>query len=182
MPFARDQPLRVLYVGPLTQRTGLSYAFAACRALGSSATLTLVSPVQEHLPRVLAAELAGCHWISDTSASAVQHAMDSHDVFLFPALYDAGTPVLQHALASGLPIIATPHSAAPDLVIDGVDGFIVPLRSSESIAARLELLRQQPERRHEMAREARRRSLVASWGRFENTVAVTVAAALGRRT
>ena len=66
-------------------------------------------------------------------------------------------------MAQGLVVIATPHTAAPDLIDDGADGFIVPIRSAEAIAEKLELLAQDPARLHEMKQAARRKAQVHSW-------------------
>ena len=41
------------------------------------------------------------------------------------------------AMASGLPVIVTPNVGA-DAVRDGVEGFVVPIRSPEAVACRLE--------------------------------------------
>ena len=67
------------------------------------------------------------------ACDVVQREMDRHDVFLFPAIYDTGNRVLLEALTRGLPVLATANSAAPDLIADGVDGYIVPTRSPVAI-------------------------------------------------
>ena len=49
------------------------------------------------------------------------------DVFVLPSLYDAFPVAIHEAMASGLPVITTEMvGATPDLVIDGINGFIVP--------------------------------------------------------
>jgi glycosyltransferase involved in cell wall biosynthesis len=41
-------------------------------------------------------------------------------------------------MACGLPVIATPHTCAPDLIEDGRHGFIVGIRDAAAIANRIE--------------------------------------------
>jgi glycosyltransferase involved in cell wall biosynthesis len=84
-------------------------------------------------------------------------------------------------MAAGLPIIATPHTAAPDLLDHGVEGFIVPPRSTEEIVAKLDLLRREPDRLAEMSANARRRAQRHSWENYERALAASVATALTRR-
>jgi glycosyltransferase involved in cell wall biosynthesis len=67
-------------------------------------------------------------------------------------------------------VIATPHTAAPDLIEDGVDGFIIPIRSAEAIAEKLELLRHDPTRLGEMKQAARRKAEIHSWEAYRRTL------------
>ncbi|HZP50804.1 glycosyltransferase family 4 protein, partial [Actinocrinis sp.] len=52
------------------------------------------------------------------------------------------------ASATGLPVVAGDSGGAPDAVLDGETGFVVPGRSVESVAARVvQLLQDEPLRR-----------------------------------
>ncbi len=63
------------------------------------------------------------------------------DIFIFAPREPEGHPwVIVEAMAAGLPIIATDRGAIIESVVDGKNGFIVPLNSPSSIAAKLELL------------------------------------------
>jgi glycosyltransferase involved in cell wall biosynthesis len=73
-------------------------------------------------------------------------------------------------MAQGLVVIATPHSAAPDLIDDGVDGFVIPIRSTEAIVEKLELLLQEPARLREMKQAARRKAQTHSWEAYRRTL------------
>jgi glycosyltransferase involved in cell wall biosynthesis len=62
------------------------------------------------------------------------------DIFVLPSLSDTFGLVILEAMAHGVPVIATHNTGAPDILREGVDGFIVPVRSPELIAGRLERL------------------------------------------
>jgi glycosyltransferase involved in cell wall biosynthesis len=62
------------------------------------------------------------------------------DIFVLPSLSDTFGLVILEAMAHGVPVIATHNTGAPDILREGVDGFIVPVRSPEQIAGRLERL------------------------------------------
>jgi glycosyltransferase involved in cell wall biosynthesis len=69
-------------------------------------------------------------------------------------------------MASGLPVITTPNGPG-DIVRDGLDGFIVPIRAPDIIAEKLEYIRKNPDVRAEMGANARMRSLEFTWGAYQ---------------
>jgi glycosyltransferase involved in cell wall biosynthesis len=61
-------------------------------------------------------------------------------VFVLASIADGFGMVVPQAMACGLPVIVTENVGARDLVQDGVNGFVVPIRSPEVIAERLRFL------------------------------------------
>jgi glycosyltransferase involved in cell wall biosynthesis len=60
------------------------------------------------------------------------------DVFAFPTEYREGVPrALMEAGLAGLPIVATEMPGCSDVVQDGVNGYMVPPRNPEMLAARV---------------------------------------------
>jgi len=48
------------------------------------------------------------------------------DVLVLPSYFEGFGAVLLEAMAAGLPIIATDSTAAPDLIANGVEGYVIP--------------------------------------------------------
>lgn len=72
---------------------------------------------------------------------------------------------LLEGMACGAPVIATDVASLPEVVEDGVCGFVVPPNDPAALGAKLRWLREHPERAAEMGREARRRVLDKfTWG------------------
>lgn len=61
------------------------------------------------------------------------------DMFVFPSGYETFGLVLLEALACGVPVVATRVGCAPDVVVDGVNGFLVE-QDPVQIGARLQEL------------------------------------------
>jgi glycosyltransferase involved in cell wall biosynthesis len=79
------------------------------------------------------------------------------DVFVLPS-GNEGTPVTAiEALASGCPVVATRVGGVPDVVDDGVDGFLVAPAAVGELAARLAELARDPELRARMGAAGRER-------------------------
>ena len=69
------------------------------------------------------------------------------DAFLLPSVNE-GTPVSAiEALASGTPVVATRVGGVPDVVTEGIDGFLVEPGDTEAAAERLATLALDPELR-----------------------------------
>jgi len=60
------------------------------------------------------------------------------DVFILPSLGEGISNAILEAMATGLPVVATRVGGNSELVDDGVSGFLVPSRSTGSLAAALQ--------------------------------------------
>jgi glycosyltransferase involved in cell wall biosynthesis len=78
------------------------------------------------------------------------------DVVCLPSYYREGLPKsLVEAMASGRPIVTTDSTGCRECVVDGKNGFMVPIRNSEAVAAALEKLIVNPELRISMGKASR---------------------------
>jgi glycosyltransferase involved in cell wall biosynthesis len=81
------------------------------------------------------------------------------DALLLPSVNE-GTPVsVIEALAAERPAVATRVGGIPDVVRDGVDGYLVDVGDAETLAARLAELAADPAKRDAMGSEGRKRVL-----------------------
>jgi glycosyltransferase involved in cell wall biosynthesis len=70
-------------------------------------------------------------------------------------------------MTTGLPVISTNHTSAPDLITDGVDGFIIPIRESNELVEKLLYLIENPIERLEMGNAAFMKAKLFTWERFK---------------
>jgi alpha-maltose-1-phosphate synthase len=164
--------LRILFAGSLGQRKGLSYLLQAVESIGhDKIELTLLG--RKAAPNCIPLEAATrrYRWIPTLPHHAVLREMQRHDVLVLPSLFEGFGLVILEAMTQGLVVIATPHTAAPDLIEDGIDGFIVPIRSSRAIAEKLETLLRSPDRLCEMKLAARRKAETQRWDVYRRALA-----------
>lgn len=173
----RDGSLKVLFVGALSQRKGLSYLLQAVKRLGPKIDLTLVGHRAAEC-RALDQALQVHRWIPSLSHDAVLEEMSRHDVMVFPSLFEGFGLVILEAMSQGVPVITTPNTAAPDFLSDGVDGFIVPIRDVEAIVEKLELLMLDRDCLAAMSQAAVRKASLCSWEQYRHRVANTVRQAM----
>lgn len=77
-------------------------------------------------------------------------------------------------------MIATTHSAAPDFLRDGDDGFLVPIRDAEAIGEKLELLLSDRSQLSAMSEAAIRKAGLHSWQRYREGLIAIVGQILGK--
>jgi glycosyltransferase involved in cell wall biosynthesis len=136
-------------------------AFAALRGRGVDAVLCLIGdgPDRDALERA-AHELGVMrHCLFLGYQEGVARFYAAFDAFLL-ASENEGTPVTTiESLAAGRPVVSTRVGGVPDVVEDGVDGFLTEPRDVDGLAERLERLARDPELRAEMGRAGRERAL-----------------------
>ncbi|MFN9645262.1 MAG: glycosyltransferase family 4 protein [Cyanobacteriota bacterium] len=173
-PTPTSGPLRVLYVGSLGQRKGLSYLLDAIKALGSQLSLTLIGRPTSPDCAPLNAALQSHPWIPSLPNAAILAQMSRHDVLVLPSLFEGFALVISEALSQGLPVIATPNSGATESVRDGKEGFLVPIRSSQAIAERLQWLVDHREQLAAMREACLDRARELSWTVYEDRLCASV--------
>ncbi|MBI1324712.1 glycosyltransferase [bacterium] len=160
--YATPERCRFLFAGGITQRKGLSDLLTAWRQVrrtGWSLTLAGEAPrraldkIPEGDPSI---EMAGRVAYAD-----MPRLMASHDVFVFPTLFEGSAVVCYEALASGLPVITTPQAGS--VVRHDHDGLIVPAADSEALAAAMLRLGGDTKLRDRFAASARQRALEHTW-------------------
>jgi glycosyltransferase involved in cell wall biosynthesis len=174
--------LRAIFVGALTQRKGLSYALEAVRRLGPRCELTLIGARPTAPCAPLDEALRRHRWFPNLSSPEVLTEMRRHDVLLFPSLCEGFGLVILEALSCGLPVISTNHTGAPDVLGEGIDGFIVPIRSADAIAQKMEALLDSPPRLAAMKDAAAAKARALRWEDYRSTIARIVRAQLAGAT
>jgi glycosyltransferase involved in cell wall biosynthesis len=102
--------------------------------------------------------------------AGVIELMQTCDVLVLPSLVEGRALVQQEALACGLPIIVTENAGAADLVAEGNTGFLVPVRSPESVAEKIRWFASHRDLLPGMRRAARQKAAEYTWEGYANAV------------
>ena len=113
-------------------------------------------------------------------SAQVLERMLASDVFVLSSVTEGISNAVIEAMAAGLPIVTTDAGGMAEVITDGVEGFVVPVRDPEALADRLAVLAADEPRRHEMGRAARAKALAElSLERQASVFEQIYAAALG---
>ena len=166
--------LKLLFVGRINQRKGIKYLLEALRLLGTQEVeLTICGRVLDDL--ALFTPFAGQVRIRPSvSAEELVQAYQAADLFVFPSVAEGFAQVLLESLACGLPILSTTHTAAPDLIEDGEQGFIVAPRRPDLLAAKIAWAASHRPELAQMGAAARQRAETFTWKRYRRQTAEAV--------
>ncbi|CAN5411706.1 N/A [soil metagenome] len=157
--------LRVIFVGGLTQAKGLGYLLAAVANLEREIAFTLIGRrTSSTVPAP--ALLDKYRWIPSLPHDEILREMSHHDVLVLPSLHEGFGMVITEAMAQGLVVITTPHTAGPDLITDEIDGFLVPIRSAAALEEKLALLQRDRERLRAMQEAAWKKAQGYTWENY----------------
>ena len=83
-----------------------------------------------------------------------EQCLKEADIFVFPTFYDKECfpLVLLESMQYGLPIATTSEGAIPEIVEEGVNGFIVPKKDAQALADKIEYLIKNPEIAQQMGK------------------------------
>ena len=165
--------LKVLFAGSLIQRKGISYLLDAVEMLGDKVELTLIGS-RAYKNRQLDEACAKHRWIQSLPHSQMLNLMQESDVLVLPSLSDAFGLVVTEALACGLPVIVTPNTGASEVIHDGREGYVVPIRRADLIASRLETLHADRALLAEMSHHAQQTAAQNSWENYRANWAQTI--------
>ncbi len=166
--------LQMLFVGRINQRKGVKYLLEALRLLRSDQVhLTICGRVIDGLDlfRPFSSQV---DVRPSVSAADLVSAYQAADLFVFPSVAEGFGQVLLESLASGLPILSTTHTAAPDLITDGVEGFIIDPRRPDLLAERIDWAATHRSELAAMGPRARARAEHFTWGRFRSGITEAV--------
>ncbi len=164
-----DGVIQIVTVCRLVEKKGVEYgirAVAHIRERHPKIQYTIIGdgPLKSDL-EMLVAELKisdMVHLVGWKQRDEVIEILNQSQIFLSPSITacngdQEGIPVaLMEAMAMGMPVVSTFHSGIPELIEDGISGYLVPERDVEALAGKLHLLTEHSGKWEEVGSAARR--------------------------
>ena len=156
-----DEGFDVLFVGGMSLRKGIPYLLKAYKGLQHPRKrLTLAGSVAPELVGLMKARGL---WPEDVRVlghvpqARLKNLMSCSHVMVLPSIEEWLALVQAQAMACGCVVLASQNTGAEDLFTDGVEGFIVPVRSVDALLQRLQQLADDPALRSVMSARALQR-------------------------
>lgn len=158
--------LLVVAVGRLVEKKGFRYLIdAVSRVDGVHLAIVGDGDLRAELEAAARSSHSSTTFTGNLDHPAVSEAFCAADVVAVPSVWDAagnvdGLPTtLLEALSAGRAVVASAIAGIPEVVTERQNGLLVPEKDVAALAHALTSLRDEPELREQLGREARRRAL-----------------------
>ena len=134
-----DDAFNVLFAGSVSLRKGVPYllqAFAQVKHPHKRLRLagTIAPEIKQLLDRLPQQDV---EFLGPVPQAQLPKRMSESHVLVLPSVEDGFGLVLSQALACGCPVIASTNTGGDDLITDGREGYIVPVRDVTALADRM---------------------------------------------
>ncbi len=147
------------YIGRLSDEKGLEYLIGAGLILkekGEAFKILIIGdgPKREELEKLVREKGLEKEVIFTGFQDDVEKWLAVLDVFALPSLTE-GTPMaLLEAMSLGIPVVATRVGGVPQVIENGVNGFLIEPANSRALVEKIKVLRENPALRKEMSVKA----------------------------
>jgi len=177
---------RLVAVGRLVARKGFDDLLRALALLPPEVRLEVIGdgPLSEAL-QAQAAELGVADrvsWPGFLPRPEILRRLRRSDCFVLSSLHEGLGIVVQEAMYTGLPVVATDNGGQTDLVADGQTGLLVPVGEPAAIADAVRRLTDDPDLRDRLGREGRKRIDELALPENAQQVAAVLHGAMAART
>lgn len=169
-----EDPIIFVYVGQVAEHKGISCLIESFKEIDPErACLICVGDVR--LPRQILNELpASITMTGSISHDEVSSVLLSADVMLFASLGDGFSLSIMEALSSGLPVVCSENTGSADCIVDGYNGFVVPVFSNQSMIAKINWFIEHRDDIPIMAENARESVQHFTWDDYYRNAALAV--------
>jgi glycosyltransferase involved in cell wall biosynthesis len=151
--------LRMIFLGHITRLKGPLILLEALKIVSKSCdeqvTCDFFGPINNEIRDEFLEELKStpnAHYCGVAEAGTGSQLIAHYDALVLPSYFDTeGHPgVLIEAMHAGVPVIATQLRTFPELITNGINGFLVPPKDSQLLAGAICLLAVDPTMRKKM--------------------------------
>ena len=170
-----DGKFRVICVGLMCLRKGIQYLLKAWNKLNlpqSKTELLLVGNLQNDLKAVLKnIEIKkNVVFYGSVNKDKLAELYKNSSLFVLPSVEDGFGMVIGEAMACGLPVICTDHTAGTDLIQNGKQGFVVPSRNIDILAEKILWCYKNKQESELLGKDGKERIKTFSWNNYGENV------------
>ena len=167
-----DNVFRVIFVGGMSLRKGVHYLLQAFSELNlPNSELLLIGAFNDEIKPFFKKYEGKYKWLGHIPQKELYKYYSQGSVFVLNSIEDGFGMVIIQAMACALPVIATTNTGGEDIIRDGIDGFIIPIRNNNSLKEKLLYFYQNPAICQQMGQSAKKRvSSGFTWDGYGNKI------------
>lgn len=172
--YNQNNELKILYVGGLNQRKGISYLVEAyIELLKKNLNINLSYIGSGECIDMMKNLMPSAKYLGTMPHSQVLKEMSKHDVLIFPSLFEGFGMVLSEAMSCGMVVISTERTALPD-ISDENSAIIINACSSDDIFNAVDRLLKNPSLAEYYGRNAQNVARNYTWENYGKKISHVV--------
>lgn len=142
----QDKVFRIVYAGSMSLRKGVHYLLQAFAELKlPNAELLLIGRITDEIKPFFKKYEGLFKWIVFKAQNELNKYYCQGSVFIIASIEEGMAMVQAQAMACGLPLICTTNTGGEDLIENGKEGFVIPIRDVEALKEKILFLYENPE-------------------------------------
>jgi glycosyltransferase involved in cell wall biosynthesis len=153
-----DNVFRVIFAGAMTLQKGVHYLLQAFAELNlPNAELWLLGSLTPEIKPFFERYAGHYRYLGHIPQVELYQYYSQGSVFVIFSIQEGLAMVQTEAMACGLPVICTTNTGGEDIIRNGIDGYILPIRDVEGLKEKLIYLYENPNICCEMGQSAKKR-------------------------
>ena len=173
----KDPEFRIIYTGSLSVRKGIIYLLGAfCELNLKNSELILVGNIENNIKKKISKFLdhENVTYHPAKNQSELNDYYVNSDLFITCSIEEGLSMVQVQAMACGLALISTENSGGRELIEEGYNGYIAPIRNIEYLKNKILYLYNNRDELREMGKNSQKKALsFFSWDNYGSEVLKT---------
>ena len=167
-----DRVFRVIFCGNMSLQKGVHYLLRAFSELKLPASeLLLIGNLPADMKPFFKKYAGSYKWIGPVPHDILYRYYSQGSVFVMNSIQEGMAMVQLEAMACGLPLVCTTNTGGDDIISEGNEGFVIPIRDVEALKEKLLYLYENRVIAEEMGERARAKvSRGFSWDDYGSRV------------
>jgi glycosyltransferase involved in cell wall biosynthesis len=168
----QSEIFKVIFIGSLNQRKGITYLLDALAEMNNVELTIITRGIYDET--LIQNYNFPIHVVIDVPHEKLQEELHKAHCFVLPSILEGFGQVILEAMATGIPVIATENTAANDIIENGIDGFVTPIRDVQAISENLEKLQSDFSLVKSMGKAAYKKAKIYTWEKFRNDLVTQI--------
>lgn len=136
-----NRPFTLISTGLICLRKGYPYLFEALKLLRAEIAdirLVMIRNIGDDMMPLMKSrgyDKLPIEWREPMGHRDLARLMQDADIYVLPTLEEGMVRTVAEALATGLPVVTTPHAGADDWIVEGENGSVVHIRDVPSLVS-----------------------------------------------
>lgn len=162
--------LKFLFVGRMEGAKGIYYIIEAFRQMQDLSVELIAVGENFGLQDMFTTYTSNIKVLGEKRRDEMSNVYKNADVYILPSLWEGFSFSLLEALASGMPVIASKNSCAPEIVEEYKEGFVIEPRNIKEIKDKVKWFLDNKDKIKDMGKAARAKAETYSWDFYSQNV------------